>query len=86
MSNVFDNPTDQVEADILVAGASITKDFPAIKIEVEKKVNDIPKATIEIIDGDPAKGDDGFKSANRTTTTTRERAFHNLFGAAYVWR
>lgn len=60
---IYANPTDQIEADILIDGESIVKDFPVIKIEVEKKINDIPKATVHLIDGDPASGDDSFKSA-----------------------
>ncbi|MEM9823573.1 MAG: hypothetical protein AAF985_20985, partial [Bacteroidota bacterium] len=65
MSDIFDKPTDQLEADILVEGKSISKEYPVIKIIVEKKVNEIPKATVEIIDGDASKGDEGFKSASK---------------------
>ena len=63
MSDIYDNSTDQIEVDILVDGTSISKTYPVIKVEVEKKINDIPTAKVELIDGDAPSGDEGFKAA-----------------------
>lgn len=63
MSDVYDKPTDQVEVEILVGSKGLQKEYPAIKVEVEKKINDIPKASVHLISGDPTQGNESFKSA-----------------------
>ncbi|MEM6685055.1 MAG: type VI secretion system tip protein VgrG [Bacteroidota bacterium] len=60
---IYSSPTDQIEVDIVVEGNSILKEYPAVKVVVEKKINDIPKASFHIIDGDPTVGDESFKAA-----------------------
>ncbi|MEM6721517.1 MAG: type VI secretion system tip protein VgrG [Bacteroidota bacterium] len=64
---IYSSPTDQIEVDILVKGKSIHKDYPAVKVLVEKKINDIPKASFHLIDGDSTANDDSFKSATGIT-------------------
>jgi Rhs element Vgr protein len=63
--SIYSSPTNQIEAEILVDGKPMQKEFPVIKISVEKKVNEIPKATVHLIDGNPVVGDDSFKSATK---------------------
>ncbi len=63
--SIYMSPTLQIEAEILVNGKPIQKDFPITKISVERKINEIPKATIHLIDGNPVAGDDSFETAKK---------------------
>ncbi|GAA3625748.1 type VI secretion system tip protein VgrG [Flavivirga jejuensis] len=63
--SVYSSSTSQIEVEILIEGESVGKEFPITKISVEKKINEIPKATVHLIDGNPVEGDDSFKSATK---------------------
>lgn len=65
--SIYKSPTGQIEAEILIEGDPVQKKYPPIKIIIEKALNEIPKATVHIIDGSPVEGDDSFKAAKSIT-------------------
>ncbi len=64
-TTIYNNPTHQIEAEITVDDKPVQKEFPITQIIVEKKLNQIPKATVHLIDGNPVEGDDSFKSVTK---------------------
>lgn len=64
-TTVYDLPTHQIDVEITIDGKPIHKEFPATQIVIEKKLYQIPKATVHLIDGNPVEGDESFKSATK---------------------